>query len=65
VNPRVSWAELPAGVRRRIEAEADPFIRVTGRRTSSSARSEPAAWETRLPRRGYIRAYTMDRCHAE
>jgi hypothetical protein len=27
VNPRVSWAELPAGVRRRIEAEAGSFIR--------------------------------------
>jgi hypothetical protein len=27
VNPRVSWAELPVGVRRRIEAEAGSFIR--------------------------------------
>jgi hypothetical protein len=25
VNPRVSWGELPAGVRRRIEAEVGPF----------------------------------------
>jgi hypothetical protein len=27
VNSRVSWTELPAGVRRRIEAEAGPFAR--------------------------------------
>jgi hypothetical protein len=27
VNPRVSWAELPAGVRRRTEAETGPLIR--------------------------------------